>query len=339
MTSRFRSRENPTRQAGLTLVEMLIGMLLGALLSSGVIAAYLGGKRHYFYQEQMARIQENGRYALRLTTRELAMAGFFAGLADPSPVDAAAVTVDCGANAWALETARPLAFVDNHTGSLPPRSVDGDSLSCVDPGVVRPGTDLFAVKRSFARPSLLRGEVAPGLTRGSVETWYLRRLQGASPQWEQHRPRDLDGPAFSDPGLSLWEASARVFFVRRYAADPVDGVPTLCMEALAGDAMTARCLVEGVEDMQLEFGIDTTGDGVVNSYRSSPAASEIDSAVSVSVHLLLRSLNALPGHIDTRSYQLGSKRVNARHDAFLRRVFSTSIPLHNLAARRLWRGG
>ncbi len=337
MSTPLRGIARWTPQSGLTLVEMLIALLLGVLLSGGVIAAYLNGKRQYLYEDQMARMQENGRYALRLMSRELAMAGFFAGLPDSSIVDAAPVAGDCSPGVWALDTARPLSFIDNQAGPLAPRSSDGDTFSCVDPGTILPGTDLLGVKRSFARPSLYRGDVAPDLTRGGVETWYLRRLEGAPAQWEQHRPRDLDGPAFADPGLSLWEASARVFFIRPFAVEPADTVPTLCMETLAGDSMTARCLVEGVEDMQFEFGLDTTGNGVVNRYQDALGATEMDSAVSVSVHLLLRSLSAVPGHIDTRSYTLGSKHVNAPGDAYLRRVFSTSVPLRNLAAQRLWR--
>ena len=285
MSTPLRGIARWTPQSGLTLVEMLIALLLGVLLSGGVIAAYLNGKRQYLYEDQMARMQENGRYALRLMSRELAMAGFFAGLPDSSIVDAAPVAGDCSPGVWALDTARPLSFIDNQAGPLAPRSSDGDTFSCVDPGTILPGTDLLGVKRSFARPSLYRGDVAPDLTRGGVETWYLRRLEGAPAQWEQHRPRDLDGP----------------------------------------------------EDMQFEFGLDTTGNGVVNRCQDALGATEMDSAVSVSVHLLLRSLSAVPGHIDTRSYTLGSKHVNAPGDAYLRRVFSTSVPLRNLAAQRLWR--
>ena len=66
-------------QRGLTLVELLVAMALGVILSGGVVAAYLGSKRHYVYEDQVARVQENGRYALQLLRRELAMAGFYGG--------------------------------------------------------------------------------------------------------------------------------------------------------------------------------------------------------------------------------------------------------------------
>ncbi|MCB1842024.1 MAG: PilW family protein [Halioglobus sp.] len=328
--------ESRKPQRGLSLVELLIALLLGVLLSSGVVAAYLGGKRHFLYAEQMARMQENGRYALGLISRDLAMAGFFGGLPDASLVAAQAVTGDCAAGDWALSTSQPLGLVDNHSGVLAPLGGDGHVYTCIDGGTVQAGTDLLAIKRSFSEPSLQRGEVAASLTRGAVELWYLRRQEGAVPRWVQHRSRDLEGLAVANPTLSFWEASARVFFIRRFAVEPADGVPTLCVDTLAGNAMTVRCLVEGVEDLQFEFGIDTDGDGVANLYRDSLSAEDASRAVTAAVHVLLRSLNPLPGHIDNRSYRLGRRQVDPPGDGYLRSVYSTLVSLNNLVAARAW---
>lgn len=331
---RLRTR---SQERGISLVELLIALLLGVLLSSGVVAAYLGGKRHFLYAEQMARMQENGRYALRLISQDLAMAGFFGGLHDASLVGTVAVAGDCAAGDWALSTSQPLGFVDNHSGVSVPLGSDGHLFTCIDGASVRAGTDLLAVKRTFTEASLQRGQVAANLTRGAVELWYLQTQEGAAPRWVQHRSRELDGAAFSDPTLSLWEASARVFFIRRFAVEPADGVPTLCIDALAGDAMTVRCLVEGVEDMQFEFGLDTDGDGVANVYRDTLSSGDAALVVSASVHMLLRSLDPLPGHTDARTYRLGRRQIGPFGDGYLRSVYSTLVSLNNLAAARTWR--
>ena len=55
----------------------MVSMLLGVILSAGFVSTYLGAKRNAFYDEQMARMQESGRYAMRLLSRELAMVGFY----------------------------------------------------------------------------------------------------------------------------------------------------------------------------------------------------------------------------------------------------------------------
>lgn len=322
---------------GLTLIELLVAMLLGALLSSGVVAAYLGAKRQYHFDDQMARLQENGRFALRLLGRELSMGGFYGGLASVSGLASQAVAGDCAAHAWALSPVFPLDLVNDHPGGSEALGVEGTVYTCLDGGLVRPNTDLLAVKRTFAEASLWRGVPASTLSRGTTVLWYLRIEEGESPQWQQHRPRDLTGPAFDDPGLSLWEASAKLFFVRRYASRPGDALPALCAEVLAGEAMTTRCLVEGVEDMQFEFGIDTDGDRVANVYRDAPAPGEMQRAVAARIHLLLRSPAPLPGYRDRRDYRLGSRSITAPGDGYLRRVFSTSVRLRNAEASHAWR--
>ena len=101
------------------------------------------------------------------------------------------------------------------------------------------------------------------------------------------------------------------------------------METLAGDAMTSRCLVEGVENMQLEFGIDTDADGVPNQYKSAPTGDEMRHAVAAKIHLILRSISKIPGHQDDKTYTLGQKILTAKHDPYLRRVFSTTVLLRN----------
>jgi type IV pilus assembly protein PilW len=101
------------------------------------------------------------------------------------------------------------------------------------------------------------------------------------------------------------------------------------METLAGDQMTSRCLVEGVEDMQFEFGIDTDADGVPNQYKALPAGDEMRQAVTARIYLLLRSINLLSGYRDEKVYTLGQKTVGARHDAYLRRVFTSTVRIQN----------
>jgi len=101
------------------------------------------------------------------------------------------------------------------------------------------------------------------------------------------------------------------------------------MESLAGNAVTSRCLVEGVENMQLEFGIDTDDDGVANQYKVAPTGAEMDQAVTAKIHLLLRSILKIAGYRDDKTYALGQKVVAAQRDGFLRRVFSTTVHLRN----------
>jgi type IV pilus assembly protein PilW len=87
--------------------------------------------------------------------------------------------------------------------------------------------------------------------------------------------------------------------------------------------------VEGVENMQLEFGVDFDDDGVPNRYLSAPDAGEMRRVVAVKIHLLLRSIVALSGHSDDKVYRLGQKVLPPARDAFLRRVFTSTVLLRN----------
>ena len=93
-----------SRQSGLSLVELMISILLGLFVIAAVIGVYLESKRNYAAEEEVARIQENGRFGLNLLQRELMMAGFWGGTLEPEDVVPVAVTTDCVTGSiWALD--------------------------------------------------------------------------------------------------------------------------------------------------------------------------------------------------------------------------------------------
>lgn len=314
---------------GLTLVEVLVSLLLGLLLSAGMVSAYLTAKRNYYHEEQMARMQENGRYAMRLVSRELVMAGFYGGSPAAATFTAASVGIDCSDRDWALDGVNPLDLVNDYTGQSPPVSLYLTGFTCLDPSAIALNTDLIAIKRTAAEASLLRGIPAQTLTLSTIEGWFLRQISGSALEWEKLRPLDLRTASKALPSLSYWEAITRVMYIRTYSTEPSDDIPSLCMEMLAGDEMTSRCLVEGIENLQLEFGIDTDADGVPNQYTSDPTQAQMNSAVTAKIHVLLRSISRLPGHRDDKTYRLGQKVLPAAHDAYLRRVLSSTVVLRN----------
>ncbi len=61
---------------GVTLVELMIAMVISTIVLLGVGTVYSSTKRSYKVQEEMARLQENARYAFNAMTRDLRGAGF-----------------------------------------------------------------------------------------------------------------------------------------------------------------------------------------------------------------------------------------------------------------------
>lgn len=326
--------------AGFSLIELLVALLLGAVLAAGMTLAYLGAKQSAFHDDQVARLQENGRFALRVLSRELAMAGFFAGAPGVSGVTPAAVGRDCGEGNWVLDGAAPLELVSDHSGGAVPVSVAGTTLDCLDGRAIPVGADLLAVKRTAGESSLSGADVAERLGSSSVAGWYLHLVDGQPVGWEQLAPADLRGMASALSPDSYWRAITKVFFIRKYsdADNPQDDIPTLCMETMRGNAMAAQCMVEGIEDVQYEFGLDTDADGVPDRYSNAPTAEEMAGAVTARVYLLARSIRPIAGWVDEQSYSLGRKIVAARRDGHLRRVFSSTVLLRNLGSHA-WTGG
>jgi type IV pilus assembly protein PilW len=64
-------------QLGLTLVEMMIAMVLGLLILLAVSSIYIGSRQTFRMQDDNARLQETGRYALEVLGRSVRQAGFW----------------------------------------------------------------------------------------------------------------------------------------------------------------------------------------------------------------------------------------------------------------------
>lgn len=69
-------RKNLTFQRGFSLVELMVAVVLGLLLTIVVSTIFLGGKQTFKTQDDLSRVQENGRFALDLLGRTVRLAGY-----------------------------------------------------------------------------------------------------------------------------------------------------------------------------------------------------------------------------------------------------------------------
>ena len=136
-----------------------------------------------------------------------------------------------------------------------------------------------------------------------------------------------------------------------------DGIPTLKRLELgsSGEAPTWSTVVplaEGIENLQVEYGLDLARDGVADVSAANPstvngcadaacAVNNWRAAVAVRIHVLARNTQASPGYVDRKSYTLGrdaggsAHSIAAANDAYKRHVFQTQVALPNPAGRRL----
>ena len=116
-------------------------MALGIILSMGVSNVYLNAKQNYNQNEELARMQENGRFALKQIAREVAMAGFYGGRRLDGLDASLAIGTDCTPSPWAVEQDfDPIEFINEY------ETADGTD-HCVGPatGDMVEGADVVAV--------------------------------------------------------------------------------------------------------------------------------------------------------------------------------------------------
>lgn len=64
------------RQHGLTLIEMMVAMTLSVLVAGTMVVLFANSKETYNLNENLARLQENGRFAMHLISRDLRWADY-----------------------------------------------------------------------------------------------------------------------------------------------------------------------------------------------------------------------------------------------------------------------
>ena len=318
------------RLRGVSLPALLISMALGLLLAGMLVWSYAEARRQFLIADELARMHENGRFALALLRRELTLAGFLGGLAPHARPSLPAFVPGCGVAArWPLAAFRALDMQVDYDGGAP-QTVSGTVLDCLPSSMLQRGSDLLAVRRTAGEATLSNGQLAGaagGVDRGY---WYLRLAAGgARAQWWQ-AGRIAAAEARPGSGVDYWRLLARVFYVRRYSIAPADRIPTLCAAALAPSGVFSQCLVEGVERLHIELGVDHNGDGAPDYYALEPDAGQLQQAVTARIALLVRSVAPVAGYSGPRQHTLGQLSFTADSDGYVRRVFSTTVALRNL---------
>src|SRR5687767_1850293 len=66
----------PNRSGGFTLVELMVAVTIGLLLTVTIAQIFLGSRRTYSTTDDLARMQENMRYAHDVLNRTIRMASY-----------------------------------------------------------------------------------------------------------------------------------------------------------------------------------------------------------------------------------------------------------------------
>ena len=409
------ARRLDATQAGFTLVELMISMVLGMFIVLALVTLLINVNRNNSEMTKTNRVIENGRFAVQLLQMDVGHAGFWGGFvpqfddltqtaapadvpSDYAPLGPALVTAvpDPCAN-WTNLATDPLAlgaYKANFVG-IPlqvyevPETVPSPTVP-VCAGLVakpQPRSDVLFVRHL---ETCAAGEIGcPALVPN--EMYFQVAACGASipaPAYvmEQYdaanenllfpfrvRGANCAAGAYMDKRRVV----STMYYVRRYASTDGDNIPTLMRRQFSCASGTCGfgaedALIEGVESLRVDLGIDSVsdtgatltpasfavpvawidasnltqpanrGDGIPDAYVHCSAASpcnafQLMNTVAVKLHVLVRSENRTAGYSDTKTYQLGGAGAftPAGDDAgYKRHVFSQTLRLTNISARR-----
>lgn len=318
---------NPNKQHGITLIELMVALAIGSFLMIGAIQIYNQSRQAFVVNESIARVQETAQFAMDTIEADLRMASNW-GLnsralsvqgrsivGDANPTGLPAVTNTCAVD-WALNLALPIDGVNN-----------GYGLSCAASGLTQTDSDVITVRRASVVPVLPEGG------RLQIQT---TRIQGEI---------FADG-AVPPTFVAATSATHNLLVSSYYVAQSstlINGVPTLRRHRLiGGNPLGPRTVDEevapGVENLQIQLGIDIDQDNTVDRYVNPgsqiydpTAAGFVPGArvMTARIWMVVRGIDFEAGVQDTRDYRPGDAILGVPTDSFRRMLVSKTILLRN----------
>lgn len=306
---------SPRRPKGFALVEMMVAMTLGLVILAAVSTVFINDSSVRGEIEKTSRQIENGNYALRLLESELENAGFW-GEAGSQTVPATLPPL-CPTSA---------ADIENAMG-VPVQGVLATGTDCTK---AKAETDFIAVRRAS---TCALGST--GCAAVAANNFYIQVSACNSSSPGKVSLSD-DAGALTQKQRDCTTLAPRYrFFSRVYYVSDEDIL--VRAELSSGNYSTVTSLVDGIESIHFEYGLDNEDDdGAIDEFKSDPAGVEWADVIAVKVYLIARNSEPTAGYVDSNSYTLGDEvfEVADEFKSYKRQMYSTTVNLRNIAGRR-----
>lgn len=363
------------RQRGLSLVELMISLTIGLILLAGLSLLFVESSRSHRELSEMSKQVESGRYALQLLTDELHLAGFYGRFADiPSdtiPVPATAPDPCALGDTTALLNALPIHIQGYAAASFSARPVVSALCAVLLPAAnLQPGSDVFAIRRAdtstlavggtaILNEVYIQSSFAAEIQKGAgAAITSVSKADGATPATILQR---CIAPCVPPLAAPIRKYRVHVYFVAPCSipagggtictgpnddgGKPIPTLKRLELTSVGGaTAMNTVSLVEGIEMLKIDYGVDLTpapnaagtiGDGAPEfPFKRTPASlDEWSSTVAANLYVLSR--NPLSGgYTDSKTYAMGEAGDYTPGGNFRRHIYSASVRLSNPGMRR-----
>lgn len=342
-------------QSGLTLVELMISLALGLIITLAVGYLYTNSRQSYRVNDNIAHIQENGRYALEMIGRDLRMAGYWGCNSEwiakqvAKGIDALPNTLNnktdyaydfktpvegheaTSADAWSPALDTSIVGALSGTDVLTLRTTFGKGIRVLQhPGGTPPGSAALKVS---ADSGLVAGDIVLVSDCSGAAIFQITQINTSAGMDNVEHDTGPGVPGNSTPNLDKeYEGGEirRITTVTYYIRPNAAGRPALFRLSRG----VAEELVENVENLQVSYGVDTDGDKQVDVFRPANNVTNWNTVRAVRVRLLLVSpddnLTETPqtySFVDTDGDGIPDP-VTAT-DRRLRYVFTSTIGLRN----------
>lgn len=353
MTARC-TRKNHTHggtgQAGVTLIELMIAMLIGLILTATVIQIFIGSQQTSRFQESLSRIQENGRYGLSVLVSDLRAADYRGcagrGLSQGEITDVrdeqkGGGNKDFGPLPLTDLSDAVMGYTGNWTPSLDPEIDDQEPAEHSD--VIRLKSMAFSAGSNVSdrqsegsnlflddRTQLEKNDIVLGT---NCEKGVVFRINNST--GDKDDPKKKAGQV-TVPGIPDFHDKHRPDrvndgFNRRYFYIDDSGDEPLLM-ALNTDGSTDE-LATGVERMAFRYGEDTNDDWQVDEYVMANEVDDWSGVMAVRVSLLIRgpedNITDEEQKITFPPWLNSEDSTQTFGDKRLRQVFTTTVSLRN----------
>ncbi|PLY16137.1 MAG: hypothetical protein C0631_04760 [Sedimenticola sp.] len=285
----------PSNQCGLSLVELMVAITVGLILTAGLIQLFVANKQAYRLQEGILDMQENARYSLQTLSYDLKMAGHWGGV-EADAISFTASTSDCkgsliGSSLFGISGIEGSSTAPTPTGCID----DADYVANSDVLIVR----YAAGDNRVAAADLSNTDNSGDLFVGSLAGFSAILDTGSGLATEESSGGKFhDGAKLMD-GVYNYPYYMAAYFIRPCSVkagstcaatdDNGEPLPTLTRYILRGNALTQEPIAEGVEQMQIEYGIGLSGD--VDEYKDADemTATDWNNVSAVRIALVTRA--------------------------------------------------
>ena len=306
--------------AGFSLVELMVAMTIGLLIIVGLTTLYVTSVSGKKTDARFAEFQTNARFGLDAIKRDIQMAGFTAFSNSVNSGMTKTNISTCG-DGFATRLKESIYGYNDSKGD-----------NCIPSGDYEAGTDVLVLRR--IGPECIG---APPCTGGGIATdrLYIRSTTDNQTQMYAGNAPPLAGGKFPEE----FELHTDIYFIRQCTNTTCESpnVPALYRMSLKpGPAMEEELVASNIEDMQLQYGVNTVNDNVVTSVRFYDADPTVatnampptdwKNVASVRIWLLARSSEKDPGFSASQSFSYAGKQVT-KSDGYQRQLFQQVVQI------------